>query len=351
MLTDPIAGTDPGTRILLTGGNGFVGGRVLRALLEAGFVNIVCVTRSSGGSIAATASEFPDARVDVVEGNLLSQEVCAEAARGAGIVYHLAAGRGRNFSACVLNTVVTTRNLLDALVADGSVQRFVNVSSMSVFSNADIARRGPLEADSPVDREIAERHDPYAYAKALQDDLVERYASEQGLRTVTICPGFVIGPGKPAIPGRVGNGAFGVFLQIGRGNQMPFTYVDNCADAIVLAGLVDGVEGERFIIVDDDLPTGHEYLRRYKDRVGWFPTLTVPYGAFYGLSGLLERYSRWSEGQLPMTFNRRSARTYYKGNTYSNAKAKQRLGWSPRISMDDALERCFAYIRSTKGTA
>ena len=44
------------------------------------------------------------------------------------------------------------------------------------------------------------------------------------------------------------------------------------------------------------------------------------------------------------------ARTYYQGNAYSNAKAKELLGWSPKVSMDDALERCFDYMRSGKGS-
>ena len=131
---------------------------------------------------------------------------------------------------------------------------------------------------------------------------------------------------------------------------MPFTLVDNCADAIVLAGLTPGVEGQAFLIVDDDLPTSREFLRRYKKRVKRFLTVPMPYTAYYLLILLLERYSDWSYGQIKPTFNRGMCRTYYQGNTYTNAKAKKLLGWSPRVSMDNALERCFDYMRSAKGS-
>jgi len=350
MTDDSDHAIDRGTRILVTGGNGFVGSRVVRALLEQGFTNLVCLTRSPGGVLESLANEFPGASVDIVVGNLLSPASCAEVARGARIVYHLAAGMGRTFPACVLNSVVTTRNLLDAVIADGSVQRFVNVSSMSVYSNSDLPRRGRLSENSPLEDEagLALRHDPYAYAKALQDQLVATYGRDGALPFVTVRPGFVIGPGKPRIPGRVGNAAFGVFLNVGPRNEMPFTYVDNCAEAIVAAGLVDDVESEVFIIVDDELPTSGQYLRRYKRHVGWFPTVATPYRAYLTFTSFLEWYSHWSRGQIPPTYNRRSTQAYFKGNTYSNEKAREMLGWKPRVPMADALDRCFDYMRSAR---
>jgi nucleoside-diphosphate-sugar epimerase len=342
--------TDHDARILVTGANGFIGSRVVRSLLARGFTNLVCVVRSSGGAMQALADEFPAARIGVVTGDLLSRDTCDTAAAGVEIVYHLAAGRGRSYPACILNSVVTTRNLLDALVAQSSLKRFVNVSSLAVHSNEQIPRRGELTEDSEIDSRLAERHDPYAYAKAKQDELVATYRLTHGLPYVTVRPGFVIGPDRPRIPGRVGSDTFGVFLHLGLGNEMPFTFVENCADAIVLAGLTPGVEGQVFIVVDDDRPTSQEYLRRYKHRVGRFLTIPVPYRVYYLLNFLLERYSKWSEGQLPPAFNRLNCMTYYKGNTYSNAKAKRLLNWSPKVPMDDALDRCFDSVRSIKET-
>ena len=86
-------------------------------------------------------------------------------------------------------------------------------------------------------------------------------------RTCSIRPGAVYGPGKAEIPGRVGRDLSGLFLHMGGRNLIPFTYVDNCAEAIVLAGLVKGVDGEVFNVVDDDLPTSRKFLRMYKQNV------------------------------------------------------------------------------------
>jgi nucleoside-diphosphate-sugar epimerase len=114
--------------------------------------------------------------------------------------------------------------------------------------------------------------------------------------------------------------------------------VDNCAEAIVRAGLVPGIDGEAFNIVDDDLPTSRSLLRRYKQRVGAFWSVPVAYPFAYGLSSVWERYSRWSQGQLPPRFNRRRASAEWKRHRFSNAKLKQRTGWTPRVSTDKAVE-------------
>jgi nucleoside-diphosphate-sugar epimerase len=132
---------------------------------------------------------------------------------------------------------------------------------------------------------------------------------------------------------------------LGGANQIPLTYVDNCAEAIVLAGLKPGVDGEVFNVVDNDLPTSREFLRMYKRHGKPFRSVYVPYWLFYSFCWLWEKYSGWSRGQLPPVFNRRRCATYWKGNRYSNHKLKDRIGWRPGISFSEASERYFAYVR------
>ncbi len=110
----------------------------------------------------------------------------------------------------------------------------------------------------------------------------------------------------------------GPFLHLGGFNRIPFTYVDNCAAAIVLAGLVKGVDGEVFNVVDDDLPSSRRFLCQYKKDVRRFTSVYVPHVASLDLCYLWEKYSQWSKGQLPPAFNRRRWYSEWKKTRYSN---------------------------------
>jgi len=174
---------------------------------------------------------------------------------------------------------------------------------------------------------------------------VREYGKKHGIPYVIVRPGSVYGPGKKQITGRVGVDTFGVFLHLGGGNRIPFTYVDNCADAIVLAGLRPGIETEVFNIVDDDLPSSRRFLSLYKRHVKGFRSLYVPHAISYLFCRMWEKYSSWSYGQLPPVFNRRRWHVEIKRTRYSNAKLKSRLGWAPRVSTDEGMAKFFQGCR------
>jgi nucleoside-diphosphate-sugar epimerase len=62
---------------------------------------------------------------------------------------------------------------------------------------------------------------------------------------------------------------------------------------------------------------------------------------------LWEKYSQWSEGQLPPAFNRRLWHASWKSTTYSNDKAKRVLGWTPLVSTEEGLKRYFDSCKRT----
>lgn len=342
---EPIANAIAGETdtLLVTGASGFIGVSVVSTLLAYGYRRIRCFVRPSGNRtrLDNAIREYPDARdsVEIVEGNLLSREDCRHAARGVAVVFHLAAGIDKSFAGCFMNSVLTTRNLLDALLEQGMPRRFVNVSSFAVYSNWTIPRGATIDEEAPLETQPQERYDPYGYAKLKQDKLVQQYHERTGLPYVIVRPGAVFGPGKTSLTGRVGIDTFGVFLHLGGSHRIPFTYVDNCADAIVRAGLVPGIDGQVFNIVDDNLPTSRSFLRQYKRRVGFFTSIPVPYPAAYLLSAAWEKYSVWSQGQLPPRFNRRRANAEWRRHAYSNRRAKELLGWTPRVPFDAAVRR------------
>jgi len=340
--------------ILVTGSTGFLGSRVVSRLLARGFRNIRCFARPASrvDHLEELRSRYTGSHVEIVRGNLLSAADCDKAVRDVVIVYHLAAGTSeKSFPDAFMNSVVTTRNLLDAAVRYGALKRFVNVSSLAVYSNDHLRRGALLDENCSVESDLVGRYDPYAYGKAWQDQIVRDYARRTGLRYVILRPGVTFGPGKARIPGRVGIDTFGVFLHLGHSNRMPLTYVDNCADAIVLAGLIKGIDAEDFNVIDDDLPTSREFLTRYKSKLGPFLTIPVPYRAFYAFCYVWERYSARSQGQLPPVFNRKTCAAYFKGNVYSNEKAKALLHWQPRVNMNEALLQFFAWMREHRAQA
>ena len=335
--------------ILVTGAAGFIGVSVVRNLVDHGFRRVRCLVRPSSDlrRLRAALGESPGAvHVQLMTGNLLSQADAHAASQGVQVVFHLAAGTGsKSFPDAFLNSVVTTRNLLEAVCREGCLKRFVNVSSFAVYTNASNGQRGLLDESSQVEPRPQSRAEAYCYAKVRQDELVTDYGKRCGLPFVIVRPGVVYGPDKHTITGRVGIDTFGVFLHLGGSNPIPFTYVDNCAAAIVLAGLRPGVEGEVFNIVDDDLPTSRQLLRAYKRHVRPFHSVYLPKVASYLFCLLWEKYSAWSQQQLPPVFTRREWRATWRRTAYSNEKLKRRLGWKPQVATQEGLRRYFEGCR------
>src|SRR5262245_56647938 len=240
----------PDALILVTGAAGFIGSKVVEQLLELGFRNLRCFARPTGNAskIEALRGRYDGAaRIEIFQGNLLSPEDCLRAVKDVAVVYHLAAGRGEKMVAdAFMNSVITTRNLLDACSRQGGIKRFVSVSSFSVYTNCGKPRGRMLDESCLMEVQPELRGDAYTFAKVKQDEIVAEYGKKAAIPYVIVRPGVVYGPGNESIHGRVGIGTFGLFLHLGGSNTVPLTYVDNCAEAVVLAGLKPGVNGEVF---------------------------------------------------------------------------------------------------------
>lgn len=337
---------------MITGSNGFIGAKAVERLLALGFSRLRCFVRPSSrlGRLQEVLDQLgAGPKVELVTGDLLSREDCARAAEGVSLIYHLAAGFDKSFAGAFMNSALTTRNLVEAFLDVGVPRRFVNVSSFAVYSNLGLRRGAMLDEECPLEDSPQERYDAYGFGKLKQEEIVREYGESRGLPFVILRPGAVFGPGNPSLSGRVGIDTFGFFMHLGGSNLLPLTFVDNCAEAIVLAGFAPRIEGEVFNVVDDGLPTSTDFFKAYKERAGSCFTVRIPYAIGHALCVLWEGYSRVSKGQLPPAFNRRRWAAEWKGNRYSNAKLKERLGWAPRVAMDQAMEAFLEQFASKAG--
>ena len=345
MLMDSIV--SPTDRILVTGSNGFIGTSVVENLLVRGHSNLRLFVRPSSKleRLKKLLAKYPAGKnAEIVAGDLLSREDCKTAAQDVAVIIHLAAGFDKAFAGAFMNSALATRNLLDAFLELGQPKRFVNVSSFAVYSNLKMARHELLDENSPLEDAPQERYDAYGFGKLQQEKIVRDYGQKRKLPFVILRPGMVYGPGKPDLSGRVGIDTFGFFIHLGGGNELPMTFVDNCSEAIVLAALKPGVDGETFNVVDDDKMTSREFLAARKSARSFF-SVWVPYSLAKFCSVLWENYSKKSGGQLPPVFNRRRAAAEWQGNRYSNQKLHTRLGWKQKVSLADALSLFLAQYK------
>ena len=326
-------------RILVTGANGFIGAKVVEILLEYGFSNLCCFVRPTSqlGTLEKTISQFGVGKnVDLVKGDLLSGNDCQKAANGVSIIYHLAAGFDKSFAGAFMTSALGTRNLIEAFLKVGKPGRFVNISSFAVYSTLTLKRGAILDESCPLEDSPQERYDAYGFGKLKQEEVVRDYGTQRGLSYVVLRPGYVFGPGKRELSGRVGVNTFGFFIQVNGSNLLPLSFVDNCAEAIVLAGLKPGVEGEVFNVVDDELLSSRQFFKAYSKKISSF-SVQIPYILAYVLCSLWEKYSRWSKNQLPPAFNRRRCVAEWNSYGYSNERLRKRLNWKPRVPLDQAM--------------
>ncbi len=333
-------------KVLVTGAGGFLGGALVERLLAHGEKDLRLFVRPSSRreKLDLLMARFPDARVEICVGDLDELDDARRAVQGAGLVYHLvAAGRG-GAAEIFQATVVTSQNLLDALleVPPAERPRVVLVSSFSVYGAAALGRGALIDEGSPVEPHPA-RRDVYAQAKLRQEKLFWEARAEHGLSVVVVRPGVIYGPGGTAISPRVGMQLSGVFLHLGGDNVLPLTYVDNCAEGVVVAGRAAAADGQVYNLVDDDLPTCDDFLRAYRERVQRLRALRLPYPLTMALSLGLEQFNRLSPRKLPPVLTPYRTATSWAGHRFTNRKIKA-LGFAPLVSTSEGLARTFATL-------
>jgi len=332
-------------RILVTGAAGFLGKAVIERLRDHGYTDIRCNVRRRTDipKLNTLLGPHPQIRLDYSVGDLRYREDAARAVDGVQLIFHLAAGKKGTAADLFLNSVVASRNLLDA-VADRQPMRIVLVSSFGVYGVAGLGRGAKINEQTVLEPH-PEWRDHYSYSKLRQEQLFWEYQKRIGFELVVLRPGVIYGPDGGHFSNRVGLTLGNWQLHFGGSNLLPVSYVDNCAEAVVAAGTHEHAVGQVFNVHDDDLPTCREYVRAYSKHVTKIRSVSVPYFAVKLLSSMVAQYHRYSKGQLPAILTPYKVASQWGGNRFDNSKLHS-IGWKQLVPTVEGLRRSFAAFRT-----
>ena len=326
-------------KVLVTGALGFVGQTVVQALIDAGY--LVRILVRSGKK----ASQLPwqDDAIEVFEADLVTLPEDSSVINGVDAVIHLVASKSSDFTTAYQDTVVATQRLLAAM-EKRQVWRLVAISSFSVYDYGMIAEGACLDETTPLESQ-PELRDVYARTKLLQEEVFRQFGNLPQAAVTILRPGMIYGSGA-LWNACQGTSAGPAWLLIGPSAQMPLTYIENCAEAIVSALKSEDSVGETVNIVDDNLPTRQAYTEALVRQGDWKPkVISLSWGMFRGVAQVVwagQKKLLGGRGKLPGLLIPARLDARLKPLTYTNAKAKAVLGWHPRYSWQSALDRCFS---------
>ena len=247
----PSAPVNP--RVLVVGGTGFIGRRLVRMLVDRGH-GVRVLTRNP----RAAAIELDGIPVELFAGSHGNPESAKHALEGIKAVYHLAKCDGKRWQDYVDGDITPTRVLAEAALAAG-VERFIYTGTIASYASANPG--DVIDNHTPVDPAIA-RRGLYARSKAACEALLQAMRRDDKLPLVILRPGIVIGPGSP--PAHLGVGHFSSETRVdfwGDGdNPLPLVLVDDVADALVRALDAPGIEGQTLLLTSPPLMSARDYV-------------------------------------------------------------------------------------------
>ncbi len=323
-------------KVLVTGGNGFIGSHVVRRLRAAGHeVRVLVLPGTSLLPISGLD-------VQVVWGDLRVPRSLLSAAERMDVVCHLAARVGDYGPASEFIAVnaTGTRNLLEAARRAG-VRRVVLVSSLAVHR---LRAPGIRHGDESYPRDNVEM--PYALSKIMAEDEVLRAHAAGAVEGVIVRPGlFPFGPHDRTsfLP---------LVRQLDRyahvnGGRAVFcaAYAENLAHGIALAAEHPAAPGRIYVVADDERPTWSDFIAVLCDLLGR-PRVnrSIPFALAWAAASANEAWAALT-GRPPL-LTRYRVRVAGLDCWFSSRRARDELGYAPLVSLEEGLKRSVAWVRS-----
>jgi nucleoside-diphosphate-sugar epimerase len=316
------------TGVFLTGGSGFIGGRLIERLRADGH-SVRALARSASAAERVRASG-----AEPVEGDLADAASMCAGAEGCELAFHAAAtlgdwGKREDFER---GNIEGTSNALRAC-ADAGVRRFVHVSTEAVLLAGepllDVDETAPLRPDSPV---------LYSATKARAEQAVVA-ANRDRFQTVVVRPRFVWGLGDTTLlPVMVELVRGGRFAWIGGGaHRTSTTHVENTVEGLVL-GATRGRPGNVYFVTDGEPVVFREFVGELLATQGVpAPSRNIPTWAASALASAGETVWRLLPlpGRPPLT--RFAYWVSAQECTIRIDKARDQLGYAPIRTIADGL--------------
>ncbi len=320
------------SRIAVTGAAGFLGSAVLRRATQDS-EDTLAIVRSDAtrGALESSRARAADLRDPTEVAGLLE---------GVDVLIHLAAAKKGPFHDQYPSTVKATEVLL-AEAERAQVRRVVLVSSFAVYDFAKLPAGALLDESSPVDRDAIGR-DGYSETKVLQEEVTREWASRSGVGLAIVRPGVVYGPDSWWTY-RLGEQFGRLWLCLGSDAEVPITYVENCAHAIVHLALLPHLDHIIYNILDDDRPSQREYRRMLAAQLDPAPYRVVaPWWLMSRTVEVVERLNsrRTHPLRLPGFLVPQSLAVRAKPLRYTNQRLRE-SGWTQEVPFAQALTATF----------
>ncbi len=327
--------------VLVTGGGGFLGSAIIERLVARGDA-VRSLARGDYPELTAKG-------VDQIRGDIGDRQIVETACRGVQLVFHVAAkpppwGRYRDY---YKTNVTGTQNVIDGC-ARNNISRLVYTSTPSVvFDGTEM--QGVDESVPYPPRFKAF----YPKTKAMAEQLV-RKATGKGLRTVVLRPHQIWGPGDPHFAPRLIARAKKL-RRIGSGkNLVDTTYIDNAADAHILAAETleknPEISGKIYFISQAEPIPAWDMIDAILAAAG-LPAVkgTISYPTAWTIGTIMEVFYRALRlsGEPPMT--RFLADALAKSHWFDISAAKKDLGYQPKVPMEEGLRRLEDWLKTITG--
>ncbi|MCJ7811770.1 NAD-dependent epimerase/dehydratase family protein [bacterium] len=324
--------------VLVTGANGFIGSILCKKLIERGDRVRGLVRKTSDLTL------LEGIPVQKIVGSLDLPDSLNSAVIGIELVYHVASAVSDWGSLEMFRRVNVegTRNLLTAST-DAGVKRFVYVSSVAIhsFIGAQDMNEDSPQLPTPF---------PYCQTKRETEALVMDAHRHRQIIATIVRPGDVFGPGdRTSLLKMAKLLETGKMAYIGGGKSLgAFTYVENLADGIILAGILEKAAGQIYIITDGIRLTWREYFEKLTRALD-VPELkwSVHPSIAYVLASVLEFVYHLFRIQSRPPITRYLITHLRKDFHFSIEKAHRELEYEPRVDIDEAIQRTAAWYRKT----